>query len=291
MVASLASAVTPTDEDLRRLRAAFGERQFTVSALGGGLRGRTWRVRSGVLDYAVRMPVEAGRTYRLDVSTEQRVIARAAAAGLAPPLVATDPALGLVVTEYLRNAAPWCVTDSQRAHNISRIAARLRRLHALDLDLPAFACTGAAAAYVQAAARTRAMTSEQSGWRDELLALAASFEERFPAATPCHNDLVAANILDDGTIRLIDFEYAALSAPILDLASLAALNDFDAAQRTCLVAAYYRDRSAPFDAVELERTIRLVRLLAYFWALAQSAPTAVTADAEDFAGTMAAMLR
>jgi thiamine kinase-like enzyme len=237
------------------------------------------------------MPAEVTQQFSLDARTEQSVIGQVAAAGLAPPVLEIDPALGLVVTEYLADAVPWSVADSQRPHNISRIAAQLKLLHALDLDLPPFACTAAAAAYAQAGARTCAMTAEQSAWRDELLALAASFETRFPAATPCHNDLVAANVLDDGTIRLIDFEYAALSAPILDLASLAALNEFDAAQRARLVAAYYQDGCAPFDAAELDVAIRLVRLLAYFWALAHGAQTTTTAHVDHFAGAMAAMLR
>jgi hypothetical protein len=82
-----------------------------------------------------------------------------------------------------------------------------------------------------------------------------------------------------------------LSAPILDLAGLAGLNDFDAGERLRLVRAYYGDERVPFDATALDGAIRLVRLLAYFWVLAYGLAAEAPQGAADFADAMAAMLR
>jgi thiamine kinase-like enzyme len=92
--------------------------------------------------------------------------------------------------------------------------------------------------------------------------------KRYPPSVVCHNDLVAANVLEAGDLMLVDFEYAARAAPILDLASLAAMNDFTDHERNELLRAYYRTPNAPVSPAELADVVRMVRLMAFFWARA-----------------------
>jgi hypothetical protein len=44
------------------------------------------------------------------------------------------------------------------------------------------------------------------------------------------------------------------------------MNDFTDAQRRALLAAYYRDSPAAVTPSELDTGVRMVRLLAFFWA-------------------------
>ncbi len=275
-----------TQADL--LRAAFGDRELAVTHLSGGLHGRCYRVTGAAFDYAVRMPVPDEGCHCLGSAAEQRVLARVAAAGLAPPVAQTAPELGLVVTQFLVDAQPWSAAQARQPRNIDRMAARLRSLHTLELELERYAVAAAADTYARVASGRIVLSPEQRRWRDELLRLAAGFERRFPPAVPCHNDLVASNVLDDGQLWLVDFEYASLSAPILDLAGFAGLNELGADERARLVASYYAGERTPFDADELDAAIRLVRLLAYFWVLAYGL---VSVSAADFADAMAAVLR
>ena len=168
---------------------------------------------------------------------------------------------------------------------------RLKGLHSLELELEPLAIIAAAEDYARVAASRIELTAEQSRWSDELLSLAAVFDASFAPTVPCHNDLVASNVVDDGELWLVDFEYAASSAPILDLAGLAGLNDYDAAQRARLIAAYYGGERVPFGTEQLDAAIRLVRLLAYFWVLAYGGRQVVSSGADGFAAAMAAMLR
>jgi thiamine kinase-like enzyme len=63
-----------------------------------------------------------------------------------------------------------------------------------------------------------------------------------------HNDLLPANIIDDGKrLWLIDFEYAGFNTAMFDLAGLASNAGFDAAQSDALLAAYFSHPS--HDAV------------------------------------------
>ncbi len=280
------------NDDYRALlHNAYGDRILDIERLSGGLHGRCYRVRGADFDHAVRMPSPDKGKYRLDAVDEQRVLTRVAAAGLAPPAVEIDASLGLVATAYLAHARTWAPRDTRRLENIDYLAARLKALHACRLELPTYPCLAAAERYSQTAAEHHALTREQRDWRDDLLKLARDFEARFPPETPCHNDLVASNMLDDGEIWLIDFEYAVMSAPILDLAGLAGFNDFDADQRARLIGAYYGHYDVPFNADEFFGAIRLVRSLSYFWALAFGGADDTTESVANFADSMAAMLR
>src|SRR5690606_39534213 len=104
---------------------------------------------------------------------------------------------------------------------------------------------------------------------DELFELARAYRARYPSEVLCHNDLVASNVLDDGDLKLVDFEYAVTAAPVLDLAGIAALNDFDD-DGWRLAEAYYEGMRVPFSWGELRKVVRLVRLIAYFWALSSA---------------------
>jgi thiamine kinase-like enzyme len=67
---------------------------------------------------------------------------------------------------------------------------------------------------------------------------------------------------------LVDFEYAARAAPILDLASLAAMNDFTGDDQRALLRAYYAGSNVPVSPADLADVVRMVRLMAFFWARA-----------------------
>ena len=71
---------------------------------------------------------------------------------------------------------------------------------------------------------SRHSSSERAAeWGDELLTLARRYDARYAPTAFCHNDLVAANVLDDGQLALVDFEYAVRADPLLDLANAAGM--------------------------------------------------------------------
>lgn len=55
-----------------------------------------------------------------------------------------------------------------------------------------------------------------------------------------HNDLLAGNLIDDGTrLWLIDWEYAGFNSPLFDLANLSVNNGFDAGHDRALLLRYF----------------------------------------------------
>ena len=72
------------------------------------------------------------------------------------------------------------------------------------------------------------------GRRIELAWLAAPVELR-----PCHNDLLNANFIDDGTrIRIVDWEYAGMGDPFFDLGNFSINHELTPDQDAVLLAAY-----------------------------------------------------
>ena len=170
----------------------------------------------------------------------------------------------------------------------------LRALHRLQVDLPVYSIRHFASTYLTALAKikTHAPTAEEQKWADELTRLGRRFDMSYAPTAFCHNDLGAANILIDGAAaRLIDFEYAGLGVPLLDLASFAGMNDFAEGQRRQLLDEYYGASPAAPTLRDLDNAIRMVRLLAYFWGrVAEQSLTGARAHAE-LAASIGATLR
>jgi thiamine kinase-like enzyme len=235
--------------------------------LGGGLNNTSYAVTHGGHRYVVRLPrPNAGS--RLTLVDELALLRTLAAAGLTPEPVGIDEASGALLTCYVPGAKPWTPAAARDPANIERIAALLRRLHGVRARARTFAPQAYAETYVAIAGGFAALDSMELARAEELRLLAVEYESRHPASVVCHNDLAAANVLDDGELRLIDFEYAALASPILDLASLATMNDYSPEDVDALLSAYFAPSAAPFSLAEFAKVARMVGLIARFWELA-----------------------
>ncbi len=251
--------------------------------LGGGICKRTFRVAAGERQYVVRLPQDSAGDV-LDPTTECHVMQRVASAGLAPSVFGADAATGAIVMEYRQRARAWTADMACKKESIARAAVLLRSLHGLSIEVRVFAPQRYARAYVDAGEGATTFDDTDRRLARELLDLAGEYEQRYPPSVLCHNDLVAANILDEADhLKLVDFEYAVLGASVLDLGSLAAMNDFDSRQRRALLDAYYAYESIPFTEAEFARVVRMLRLIAYFWALASRRMTTDPGKYSDFA--------
>lgn len=236
-----------------------------LEPLAGGTHRRSWLVTfAGGARAVLRMPVHRSNAL-IDLETETRAMAAAAAAGIAPAVIAADGATGVLLTRF-RPSAQWTPPDARKAGNIRRLTAVLRALHALPTELPVFAAERIARRYL-AALPSGLDDARAAKWAEELMTLARRYDARYAPTAFCHNDLVAANVLDDGALTLVDFEYAVRADPLLDLANFAGMNGLDSEQQRVLLAAYRQQEPADEALAELEWLIRMVRLMAWFWAL------------------------
>lgn len=237
-----------------------------IDALPSGTTGRSFLVETASGCYVAK--VFDPESDALLGPAEQFALIRALAdTRIAPTPVGFDSEAGLLVTAFLEGAIPLDPTTLRRADIIDRVVLCLRRLHEIEVAIPPFAPHAYARRYVSRAGGLLSLSSADRERYAELPDLAATLDG-LPACV-CHNDLLAENLLIRGDVTLIDFDYAVMAPAVLDLASLAFMNDFSEPESRGLLDAYYGERP-PFPVAEFARVQRLVRLLAHFWALASS---------------------
>jgi thiamine kinase-like enzyme len=273
----------------RALAGGAESRRAKLEPLAGGTQRRSWLATFADGRRAVLRTPMAHSNALLDVVTEARAMDAAARAGIAPAVLAADAESGVLLTEF-RAGNRWAAADVHRPANIERLTALLRILHALPTELPAFAAERIASGYLAALPRgVREPRAAQ--WGDELMTLARRYDARYAPTAFCHNDLVAANVIDDGGLALVDFEYAARADPLLDLANLAAMNGFDGDEQRTSLAAYRRAAPAAEELDALAWLVRMVRLMAWFWALLGNASVDDSSLYAPYLTTLAAQLR
>ena len=237
------------------LQALLGPLSQPPRPLDGGITNRNYRVTLGGAELVVRLPGKD--TDLLGISREaERIAARAAAElGLSPDLVAAMDEC--TVTRYVTCTALAPADLRAAAEELGRM---LRRFHDGGPQLPAaFDVPSLLDAYETVVHERQGELPRAWGEaRQATAAIAAALGPPAPAV-PCHNDLLAGNLIRDGTghLLLVDWEYAGMGERYFDLGNLAVNNDFDSADEERLLHAYL---GAPPDRRSHAR-LRLARVL------------------------------
>ena len=281
-------------------RLKIDSNRVTVKPISNGLSNRAFRFSYGKKNWMVRLPKNnlKERFQTLDNSTEKRLLQSVSKAGLTPTVIFDDESTGALVTTFLNNAITWDSSMLSQPENLGRIAETLSSLHSINVGfrLPLFKPTTLCESYFNVLKgsqdhKNRTFNIEQKNWQIELRQLAIMYEKTFSPITLCHHDLIAANILDSDQLWLVDFEYAVQAHPILDIASLIALNGLNMNQYPLILESYFKEELIPFNYSQLDDVIRLERLISYFWALVEMDSSVKMSKIEGFAESIAAMLR
>ncbi|MCZ4312754.1 phosphotransferase [Comamonadaceae bacterium G21597-S1] len=239
----------PDAADADRLIRALPCWQGTVriAPLDGGMTNRNFRVDDGCASFVVRLGQDLPA--HGIVRWHEQAVARAAhAAGVSPQVVHAGP--GVLVSRFIDGQT----LEAQQVRDPARrdaIVALLRRCHH---DLPRQLRGPVLMFWVFQVIRDYLAVLQPHApclMQDQLPAWAAMARTLEQAVGPVdivfgHNDLLAANLIDDGRrLWLIDWEYAGFNSPLFDLAGLAVNNGFDDDQARDLLEQYFRQ---PVDA-------------------------------------------
>jgi thiamine kinase-like enzyme len=274
----MADLINIIDRLSRRLGTVGGE----PVPLDGGITNRNYRVRFGERDCVLRLPGRDTELLGIDRSAERVATERAAALGIAPPLIAADDEC--MVTEWLPGAP--IAGDLLRA-DPSSAALALRAFHRSGLELPVrFWLPDLLEDYAR-------IVTERGGEVTDVYRRAQKHVARIADVlpltdpVPCHNDLLPGNVLatdaEPGHALLVDWEYAGMGHRYFDLANLAVNNAFDEAAQDRLLDAYFeqppdRGRRA---ALRLMMLVSDAREAA--WGVVQGAVSELDFDFADYA--------
>ena len=251
-----------------------------LTVLVGGLTNRNYRVTtdSGA-QFVARFSSGKSSLLAIDRAAEYRNASIAATAGVAPRVVEFAPDEGVLLVEWITGRT-FTDADLDDAGNLAQVAGLCRRLHAAEPFAADFDIVAVQQRYLSAV--------REFGFRrpDDYLDLepavrrvAAALRASALAPVPCHNDLLAANILDDGArLWFIDFEYAGNNDPCFELGNLWSEAALGVDRLEHLVACYF---GAP-SPVQLARARLFATLAKYCWTLWASIQAAVSDVDFDF---------
>ena len=252
-------------EQLRSLLGTTLGNIQTVVSIEPGTTGTSYRIETDDSQYVAKF-FSTESDVLLGPRAQFDLLQQLAPSGIAPLPAAYDESAGVLVTEYIDDADAVGSDELRQLERICEVAALLQTLHRAPADVPSFAPEKHARRYISRLGGHARLSRLDRKRGDELLKLATRFDCH--AVCLCHNDLTADNLLFGRSPKLIDFDYAVVGPPILDLASVVVMNSFSPAEGAQLQNAYFDGRESPFSGSEFASVQRLVRLLAHFWSLA-----------------------
>jgi thiamine kinase-like enzyme len=268
------------NEIVQRLEPSLGPLAGEPVELGGGITNRNFRVQLGGCEYVIRRPGKDTELLGIDRTAERLATETAARLGIAPEVAADlDDCL---VTRFIACRAP---VAQELCTRVEEIAGALRSFHDSAVVLPAsFWVPDLLERYARV---VRARGGEPPEVYATVVAVAARIANALPVTRrrPCHNDLLAGNIIfarEGERILIVDWEYAGMGDPRFDLGNLSVNNGFDDADDDRLLAAYHG--SAPTDG--LRAALKLMRVMSdareAAWGVVQGAVSELDFDFDSY---------
>ena len=196
----------------------------SVEPLGGGITNRNFKVTTGGATFVLRIGGKDTGLLGINRDVEHTASLAAAGLGIAPEVVGFVEPDGYLVTRYVEGEVGRV--------SIEEAAQLLRRLHSAPPIAGRFDSFRVVEAYADIAGRPLP---------DWVAGIARRIEHlrRSAPLVPCHNDLLAANFIHDGSrVWVVDWEYAGMGDPAFDLANFAVNNGLDEDGDRALLAAY-----------------------------------------------------
>jgi thiamine kinase-like enzyme len=230
--------------------------------LAGGITNQNFKVDDVGRRYVVRVGDDI-LVHGVVRANELAASRAASLAGLSPGVVHAEP--GILVLDFIEGRT-FTPEDVRNPANLERLVDMVRRCHR---DIPQYLRGPAAMFWVFHVVRDYAHTLRESGSRHapllpDLLARAARLEAVVGPVDVVfgHNDLLAANFIDNGRrLWLVDWEYAGFNSPLFDLGGLVSNSELAGEQAEQALELYFgkpvdddlRRRAAAMTAASLLR--------------------------------------
>ncbi len=271
------------DIHARRIRSLpLWSGPILLHRLEGGITNRNYLVDDGNEQFVARIGEEL-LVLGIDRRNELQCHRAAEALGVSPPLVYGDN--GVLVSRYVpsRTLDPAGAREPGFAPKLARL---LRQLHkgwdGLIGDLLFFSPFQASRTYL---ATSRQLGAVLPADIDLMLDATRKLSHAIAPYVPtlCHNDMLPANVLDDGRrVWIVDWEYAGMGNPLFDLAGFSANCGYSEAHDIELLESY-RGEIRRHDLYEL-RVLKAASLLRdALWGVVQTVASDLDVDYREYA--------
>lgn len=219
-------------------------RERVVTPLRGGITNQNYRIDTGDESYVLRVAGENTGFLGIDRAVEYACSLVAAELDVGAEVIAFLPEQHALLTRFV----PGRLLESNEVRDLTimrRIVHALRRYHASPPGVGSFSPFAVVRDYYALAWNRQVAFPPSIGEAMDRMNCIETALETAESLCPCHNDLLAANLIDDGSaVRIIDWEYAGMGDRWFDLGNLAANNDFDDMQERTLLELYVGEARA-----------------------------------------------
>ncbi len=268
------------DHVLDRIPALAG-RNRVIEPLPGGLTNENFKVTTEDGVFVARCNRSDSTLLGIDRDAEFHNTMAAEAAGVGAPFVDYRPDLGVLVIKFLEGRT-YQDDDLRAPGALTRLIATLQSLHGGRRFVGDFDMFSRQANYLRTCReRGFAIPDDYERWSHEFARIGRALAVIPEETVPCHNDLLAANVVDDGDrLWLIDYEYSGNGDPYFDLGNTWTECGLDDDHLAEMVRAYAgRDDPQLLARARLNATVSR-----YGWALWGYIQDASLDDPFDFRG-------
>jgi thiamine kinase-like enzyme len=226
-------------EALARVPHWAGLSDLKTTLLTDGITNQNYRIDVGDESFVLRIAGANTDLLGIDRHYEHAAHQAAAAIGVAPEILYFIEPEGYIVSRFILGR-PLPPEEIAQPENIRRVTEVIRRVHAMPAIPGTFSAFRVVEDYTRTAQRYGVAFPDNFDW---LLARMRDIEAAFLqdpfTPCPCHNDLLNANFLNDGQIRILDWEYAGMGDRFFDLANFSVNHNFGDEQDHLLLTAYF----------------------------------------------------
>lgn len=209
-----------------------------IQVLKKGMTNRSFLFRVNDKRYIMRIPGE-GTDELINRQQEAQVYNVLANHQISDDIVYISPEKGYKITEYLENSN---VCDPENLNEVALCMAKLRSFHQLQLQVPhTFDLFEKIDFYESLWEGQPSIFKDYATTKEKIYALKTLVEQLPKEWCLTHIDAVPDNFLftETGEIRLIDWEYAGMQDPHLDVAMFAIYSLYEREQVEQLIDAYF----------------------------------------------------
>jgi thiamine kinase-like enzyme len=257
---------------LNRVSLFANQPNLNITELSGGITNRNYKIETADGQaFVLRVGGNDTGLLGIDRRVEYGCTLAASRVDVAPEPVAFLEPEGYLVTRFIAGAGLPAETIGS-AENIRRVVGAIKTYHAIDGFPGSFSPFRVVESYLPISRQYKAPLPKNIDW---FLATSVEIETamlRDPfRPTPCHNDLLNGNFLDDGAgIRILDWEYAGMGDRFFDLGNFSAQHGFTVEQDDTLLREYFGPEGATKAHVARLKLMKIMSdMREAMWAMVQ----------------------
>jgi thiamine kinase-like enzyme len=256
----------------------------TIEYQEDGMTNQSYIISKNDIKYVVRICGSNSSVLGIDRNAEYAAMNAAASIGVGAELVYYSTETGNMITKLIKGKK-WKNEDTSTSVNIARIADTIKRIHLLPPIPYTFSPYKDIEDRIEYAKQNSLILPD---YIDKLIVRIHKIKENRDTNVSnciglCHNDPFPNNFIDDGSVRLIDWEFGGMGDIYFDLASIGMFYSTD------MKADFLKHYFGHYDDKQLEALIQMTFVVMFWnamWAVLQSKLSASSQDYETMASNI-----